>query len=604
MSEKRRKPRIILRYVEDYIEELLYIIATQPKPRVEVKVEEEKAESLRIRVVTTLPDGKRFESVSESPKLVLMNIPNLEQVVARPPPQNIQLTLTIEDEISTEMRLLSLAKVTFPHNPSTLTMTSVKPEAGRLLSLNLPYVLRMNFYAWFRDVNKPVSFSKQTSISTFTLKHLLRLVEIPLRFPVIAEVKASVKLPVLIVEKFLVQQIINVRLTEAIKTLQDIAQAQQLKGMGLLEFLLPEEKDKIKQFLGASGEYTGEPVIIILPENKLYLWYLFWVACREVYREVRGEYPEPVILLEKGIENWLKFHGYISGKVVVLHEEKVAEQKEWLGWLKKRLQEAFSQGLGFLILIAKDVHKARKLVESLCKPYMPRVYDLLEIPEFNMLMNRLAKILSVTFGIPYVELCRIGGLSPESKVVFIREGTFDAVISTVDRAYHDFIDELLSSNYIAHVRRDIGERESEDHLAMKTLVVKDLHERFNVKLEDIICTCEVGANVVADVYVKGKALAVECETLLGVAPAPLLKIFESVRKYVETSLKAETPVSEIWVIIRNWPATLHLGDLYWAESILRRELKQQNKDVKFLIPNIYTKTLVPLEEIIKGLVVS
>ena len=229
MSEKRKRPRVALRYVEDYIEEFLHTIATQPKLKVEIKVEEEKTESLRIRVITTSPDGKKAESVSESPKLFLVDMPNLEQVEVKSPPQNAQLELTLGSEISAEMRLPLLTKVVLPCNLSILTMTIVKPKIGRLLPLNLPYVLWGNFYAWFKDANKPVSFPRQTNISAFTLKHLLRLVEIPLKFPVTSEVKASVKLPILVVEKFLVQQTINARLTEAIKTLQDMAQAQQLK---------------------------------------------------------------------------------------------------------------------------------------------------------------------------------------------------------------------------------------------------------------------------------------------------------------------------------------------------------------------------------------
>ncbi|MEM4863399.1 MAG: hypothetical protein QW706_09530 [Candidatus Nezhaarchaeales archaeon] len=86
--------------------------------------------------------------------------------------------------------------------------------------------------------------------------------------------------------------------------------------------------------------------------------------------------------------------------------------------------------------------------------------------------------------------------------------------------YRGFLDELLSSNYLAHARRDVSERESEDLVAMKILAIKDLHERFNVKLDDMICTYEVGGEIVADIYVRSKALAIECETMLGTAPAP------------------------------------------------------------------------------------
>jgi hypothetical protein len=153
----------------------------------------------------------------------------------------------------------------------------------------------------------------------------------------------------------------------------------------------------------------------------------------------------------------------------------------------------------------------------------------------------------------------------------------------------------LSSNYIAYVKKDVSERESEDHIAMKVLAAKYVYEKFDVKPEKIISTCEVGDKVIADVYVEEKALAVECETMLGAAPAPLLKIFESVRKYVERSKK--NSINEIWVIVRNWPAILNLGDLLWAEGILREELKQRDIKLKVFVPDIYEKSLKTLDDV-------
>jgi hypothetical protein len=81
---------------------------------------------------------------------------------------------------------------------------------------------------------------------------------------------------------------------------------------------------------------------------------------------------------------------------------------------------------------------------------------------------------------------------------------------------------------------------------------------------------------IADIYVRERGLAVECETLLGAAPAPHLKVLESVRKYRDCQ-----EVKEVWVVLRNWPAAIHLGDLIRLESMLRRELKR--KEVKFFV---------------------
>jgi hypothetical protein len=139
------------------------------------------------------------------------------------------------------------------------------------------------------------------------------------------------------------------------------------------------------------------------------------------------------------------------------------------------------------------------------------------------------------------------------------------------------------------------------HVVMKILAIKELNEKYDVKLEEITCTSEVGNGVIADVYVEDRKLAIECETMLGVAPAPLLKIFDSVRKYIEDKQRLSKPVEEIWVVVRNWPAILHLGDLFWAESILKKELKQYNKKVKFFAPEIHRKSLQPIEDIVRTL---
>ncbi|MEM1990699.1 MAG: hypothetical protein QW782_08745 [Candidatus Bathyarchaeia archaeon] len=597
MLEGKRFLKTVLRYVEDYIEELLYFLAIEKKAEVEVIVEEEKEESLKLRIITMTPDGRKVESADMALKTSLRSFPFIEPIKVEHPPKLIQPIIMFENEIFTEARFPPLTRIScFSQQP----IQAFHHRIGRIQPISLPYV-SPNFYSWLKYSIKPVRLIEQSHITAFTLKHLLRLIEVPLKIPITSEVKASDKLPILTIERFLVQRPIKATLTEIVETLQSAAQTQQLKGLGLLALLLPEEEEKLRHFIGTSAEYVGEPIIIILPKSKYHLWYLIWITCREVYREVKGVHPEPIVLLERGAEDWLRIHGGISGKVVVLDEEKIGEE-EGKKWFRRRLQEAFSQGLGFLILIANDVSRAKESIENLCKPYMARIVDLHVTSELGRVLNRLAKMLSIGFGIPYKEVCRTEGLKAEDRVVTIIEGQpcelpqMDIMVARADRAYRSFLDELLSSNYLAHVRRDVGERESEDHVAMKILAVKDLHERFNVELKDIICTYEVGDEIIADIYVRGKALAIECETMLGTAPAPLLKTFESVRKYIERPLKE--PVNEIWIIVRNWPAILHLGDLFWAENVLRKELKRHDKKVKFLIPDIYRKSLVAIDDVI------
>lgn len=580
MPEKERHPKAVLRYVEDYLELVLELLKAKEKAKVEVVIEEEKAESLKIRVISIMPDGRRTEMIGEAPRLLLEEFLLLTPITARSPSRLIQPVFPVENKISTEILLQPPAETTYLLQlPMRVFLSDFRTT--KISPISLPFI-SPGFQAWFRDVIKAINLLEQPGIITFTLKHLLRLVEIPLKLPSISEeVKANVKLPALTFEGLIMQHKIKAVFTEATKTLHDVAQAQKLKGIGLLELIMPEEREKFRRFLGASGEHVGEPLIIILPKSKDHVWYLFWIACRELYREARGAYPEPIVLLERGYEQWLEYTGRLAGKIVILYESYIKDEDK--GWLKRRLQEAFSQGLGSLIIITEDVDKTKAFIEELCKPYIAKIVDIRAIPELSEILSRLARVLSSTFGVPYNEIRMIDEL--------------DGMVARIDRAYRDFLNDLLSSDYVAYVRRDVGERESEDHIAMKILAIKNLHEKLGIELEKIACTYEVGDKVIADVYVEEKALAIECETMLGTSPASLLKIFESVRKYVERDLTKS--VNEIWVVIRNWPATLHLGDLFWVENVLRKELKQFDKKIKFFVPDIRMRSLKAIDDIVR-----
>jgi adenylate kinase family enzyme len=371
-----------------------------------------------------------------------------------------------------------------------------------------------------------------------------------------------------------------------------------VKGWSLLELLLPEEREKLRNFITLATEYVGEPIIIVLPKSALHVWYLFWVICRELYREARGSYPEPVILFKlksepttkskancvQRLEYWLKLYRSFSGKLVILDDECI-EDEHVKELFERRLKETFSQGLGFIIVLARDTHETEELIKELCKPYIPKVFSIERIPEEGFMLERLSKTMSSLFGLP-VRLERLSKL--------------DTVVAEVDRRYRDFINKLLLSDYMAYVKRDVSARESEDHIALKILAIRVLVEEYGIRPENICCTCPIDENVVPDIYVENRGLVVECETMFEVAPTPLIKIFETVRKYL--NLNPSKPVNEIWVIIRNWPALIHLGDLIWIESILREEFKRSKKNVnvRFFVPDIHRKTIRALDNIVNA----
>jgi hypothetical protein len=589
-----RKSRGVLRYVEDYLEESLYMISVLEKPRVELEVEEQR-DKLRVRVTLKEPDGRETKHEGEAPRLALKELPSLSSITVAYPPKLPRQVLALTNEIFTETRLQPTYKIQYVLQAPLRAFSEIKETT----SLHLPVL--PTFYSWFGDDIKPIALPSHLETRAFTTRPLIRLSEILLKLPKIAEdIRSDIKIPALAFNALPRQGEIKTTLKEVAETLRAKVQAQQLRNKGLLELLFFEEEEKLRRLRKASEVHAGEPVLIILPESKGCLWYLFWVVCRELYREAKGVYPEPVVLLDKGHDVWLRLFGGLSGRVVVLRKEQVekAEAKEWF---KRRLQEAFSQGLGYLIIMAgaESVSEAVEFVRELSKPYTPMIVDIRTTSDSGQILETLARALSTGFGIPYDELCRVDNLKNEEKVsvsVGERSREFprvDVMVSRADRAYRDFVNELLSSEYIACVERDVSEKESEDHIAMKALTVKYLSEKCGVKPEEIKCTCEVKEDVIADLYVKvrEKGLAIECETMFGTAPTPLLKVFESVRKYMGAN-----GVSEVWVVVRNWSAILHLGDLLWAESLLKDELKEEGKDVKFFVPEIYEKSLKPLSE--------
>jgi hypothetical protein len=589
-----RKSRGILRYVEDYLEESLYMISVLEKPRVELEVEEQR-DKLRVRVTLKEPDGREAKHEGEAPRLALKELPSLPSITVAYPPKLPRQVLTLTNEIFTETRLQPIYKIQLVLQAPLRAFSEIK----EMTSSHLPVL--PTFYSWFRDDIKPVALPSHLETRAFTTRPLIRLSEILLKLPKIAEdIRSDIKIPALAFNTLPGQGEIKTTLKEVAETLHAKAQAQQLRNKGLLELLFFEEEEKLRCLRKASEVHAGEPVLIILPESKGCLWYLFWIVCKELYREAKGVYPEPVVLLDKGHDVWLRLFGGLSGKVVVLRKEQV-EKGEAKEWFKRRLQEAFSQGLGYLIIMAgaENVSEAVELVRELSKPYTPMIVDIRTTPDSGQILETLARALSTGFGIPYDELCRVDNLKNEEKVsvsVGERSREFprvDVMVSRADRAYRDFVNELLSSEYIAYVERDVSEKESEDHIVMKALTVKYLSEKCSVKPEEIKCTHKVKEDVIADLYVKvrEKGLAIECETMFETAPTPLLKVFESVRKYMGAN-----GVSEVWVVVRNWSAILHLGDLLWAESLLKGELKKEGKDVKFFVPEVYEKSLKPLSE--------
>ncbi|ASJ11101.1 hypothetical protein A3L12_07210 [Thermococcus sp. P6] len=539
----QRKPQYELRYVEDFTE---WMLSKEPDHEAEVI---DRGDVLLIRVKG--PKGGEYE-------------------VEKVSPPSLKLPLT-------------------GHIPATLT-----PLKGPSpVQLTLQPKAKAQFKAW---IEKPTSIGLPIHpyVHAETPEDLITP-EAEVQLPRLEGASAHVKIPEL--------EPLNLPVEEGVKavpshglittrevTTREVLEAHHLRGVSLFELVL--EDSSIRRLVGGSGGIVEEPIFIVARKSPAeILWYPIWVVCKEIYREARGEYPEPIDLsgasedeAHRRLER-LEHRGGGSGKILVLEQEHLENLE---GVLKRRFREAFSRGLGFIIVTAEDVESASKKIRDLCRPYSPRMVELnLSDEDAREFAIRLGKALQAIFGLPAESF--EGSLNMEN----VAAG--DLIMSRADRAYRDFVEEMLQSPYIANVERDVSPKESEDHVALKVLSVKHLVEE-GVKLETITCNRSFPNRVIADLYVEDRGLAIEAETLFGTGPAPILKIFNSVRKY-----KGVEEIKEIWVVVHNWAAALHLGDLYHAEQLLRKELR---KEVRIFVPSLKERALKPLDEIVAHLLRS
>jgi hypothetical protein len=536
---------------------------------IEAIIEEEHENVQKVKISTRISGKAVSEIVIRVPRLYTLEIPIATRITARSLSGLMLVKLPIINNVSTEVKILSLSELTCPLQQFVTVSTQ---KTGKFIEPLLP-LFEGFVYSYYKERGESLTLTLQADVRAFTSKRLLALMETLFKVPIVSEaVKVRDKFQPLASTVVILQGRVKVKLLGSTRAIL-------ARGLGLLEILFSEEKEMVRRLISSASEHVGEPIIVILPRNSSHLWYLFWVICRELYREARGSYPEPVILLgEKSpdlAEYWLKLYRSFSGKILIIDESCIKSTK---GMFKRRLPEAFSQGLGFIIVLADNVNDAEKTIRELCDPYIPRVISIEKVPEIGAMLNRLAKIISSCFGL------------------VIMSDELDRIIAEVDRKYRDFINELLTSEYVAYVRRDISEHEGEEHIAMKALTIKVLREEYNIRPEKICCTCPMD-NIIVDIYVEEEKLAIECETMLGAGPAPYIKIFETVRKYA-----MRKGVNEVWVVIRSWPVLIHLGDLVWAEELLKNEFKQLGINVRFLVPDISRKTLRTLDEIFNEIV--
>ena len=354
--------------------------------------------------------------------------------------------------------------------------------------------------------------------------------------------------------------------------------------------------------LGLTGAFIGEPIVLIVPkfrETTLSHDYFVSELCKEIYRELHGGLPKPYVfdkMKGKGLlEYFVDIGEKFTSKIAIFDDLEAVKDYPHI------FRELFSQGLGFLIFIVsqeksnkigEEIESLKEKIRQYSKPYKPKV---ITVPTYP-----LDESVIRSFGIIKELTCKIFGLTPQEilkKEIMDRESleqaSVDDIYSTILRLYKDFIYSCLSfGRYMLRVLK--ADNECEEHLALKALTVKHLVEQENIPLEDVYTEYPVAPNVIADVYVKGKGIVVEVETLYGVGPQPILKIRDTVMKYRNVS-----GIREIRIVLRSIPVMLYTSSLWSLRRTLREEMSKQGVNVEFYIPNISSYTLEPLPKVLK-----
>jgi len=490
----------------------------------------------------------------------------------------------IEVKVSTPLTCHSIA---FPLQPPTISL--LPPNIAKTPEVFFP--ITRNVHVHIRYGVKPVSFILQSK-ATSTLSKLAIAIDKALPYLLrLSYVEAMLRLPLLYHLFFIVQDKVSTRLSEKVEELVAVANAEKVKDFNILTLMFTS--DKVDELRAVFENPVGEVIAFIIPKlsEKDDLWYPLALALREFYHEAKGRLPETLMFTSdhcSEFESWLKSDGRFSRRITII-DWGCIRNSETVKVFRNRLLETLSQDLGFIIMLA-PAGIIMKVESDLVNISAPHRLKVVRIDGYIADESKLRRLFTT-----FVDIFNISTSIDTATVSIV---LLPRLFAEADRNYKDFIYSALRSRALAYVRRDVSEEESEDHVAMKAQVIDYLMKEFSVKPEAIHVTHKLAEDVVADIYIEsinGKKVAIECETLFGIGAAPILKIFESVRKYANLKYK----VDEVWVVVRTWGSLLHLGNLIWGEAILKNEMKEKGIKVKFYTINISKMRLEPLDSILR-----
>jgi hypothetical protein len=255
------------------------------------------------------------------------------------------------------------------------------------------------------------------------------------------------------------------------------------------------------------------------------------------------------------------------------HDEDSVDPKKFL----ERIEELFSQGLGYIIIHASKERLER--VKSKLVSYHEKIPKLLYLrPKRFETEDRKFNLVSAVWG--FVEPMGLTGKS------------LDKIFLSCEKIWNNILEDLVKTPKYAWVKGSLEDEEgsegyeSELHYLLKIFIASYFIEKgksveTEYELQKQKC--------IADLFIKEDGLAVEIETLYGTGIYVWRKIERTIEKYGDTNYK-------LWIVIPNLQMTLYLKGII----NLRNMLKKKGKLIEFYTVNLKEKKLISLDEYSKN----
>jgi len=323
-----------------------------------------------------------------------------------------------------------------------------------------------------------------------------------------------------------------------------------LEEIDFIEFLLGKGSSKI---------LSGKPLCIIVERHPDKYEYIVATICREVYREKKGTYPQPIPVKTVGdIE--FEFKADISDQIIIVENAKYSEN------LRKVILKFPFSSLGFLILVTdkpeelemeirKNIPKAEEYVLRV-EPVKIDEKLKISIVEF---ISGSQLLKSYSFGEDFIKATQMFNDQLE------RYLDFSKAPNELKVMWHKLMAKSPESS----------EQASEEHSAMKSFVWQYIWKKHK-KIPRLEGERGVDVSIDDENY--------EIETFYGCGD-PIAKLTEKMEKFTQND--------KIFFVLRNISILIHLKELI----SFKKTWKDLGYNVEILGIDLKRKDLIPINKV-------